>query len=103
MITQSTDNTSLMAAYRRGNNAGEGYSIGSDAYTPREAIEDSADLEWLRYIHAEGACLARRDDGALVVVGDAHGPWAVTVAEPPALCRDAMDAEMVAIKTEVAS
>lgn len=88
-ITIDTTDSELLAAYRAGNNAGEGYSVASapggmdSDETPREAIERNQGLTFDREIGDDGACLATDIDGRLVVVADAHGPHAVAVDKAP--------------------
>jgi hypothetical protein len=51
--------------------------------TPREAIDKTADLIWVRDIGSDGTCLARHTtDGALVVVMESNGLCAVTISVP---------------------
>ena len=74
-ITDLTDLTDaeLIAAYRAGNNAGEGFAIGNE----NDAI-DALDTigTFVRFV---GDLAAWERDGALILVGDSHGPWAVKI------------------------
>jgi hypothetical protein len=78
----STD-LELMAAYRAGNDAGDGEVCGEENDSPREAAERE-DWTVIRSIY-EGTnepgtpVLADDGAGALYVVCDVNGPWAVRV------------------------
>lgn len=67
----------LEKAWHRGNNAGKGYAVGNEKDTPKEACKS----EGWKILSAEyDICIAKKPDGTLVGVGDAHGPWAVDLA-----------------------
>ena len=62
--------------WAQGNNAGDGYAVGDE----EDDINDLADEVGGALIQASpghGVAVYRRDDGSLVAVGDAYGPWAV--------------------------
>jgi hypothetical protein len=65
-----------------GNNAGDGYAVGGDKMTPREAAEAEGytDIRTFDTRNSIGHCVIARDcDGDLVAICDADGPWAVTI------------------------
>ena len=88
-ITQS-EMDAYLAAWRAGNDAGKGWPVGLEEHTPAEAVAweikerhyDSGSPEG-EGLHAlatmEGGAVLASMDGRLVVVADAHGPWAVDV------------------------
>jgi hypothetical protein len=67
----------LLYTWRQGNDAGEGYAVGGDDDTPREAAESEL-LEDIQEITPDGvvACV---DGHKVVVIADCNGPWAVTI------------------------
>ena len=72
-LTNLTD-AELIAAYREGNNAGEGFAIGRE----NDAINDLDTIgTFLCMIDPSLAAWER--DGRLILVGDAHGPWAIAI------------------------
>ena len=71
-LTDLTD-AELIAEWKRGNDAGEGFAIGweTDALDALDTIGT-----FVRFV---GDLAAWERDGTLILVGDVHGPWAVTV------------------------
>jgi hypothetical protein len=82
VILKSSD-SDLMAAYRAGADAGEGQEIGEEKDSPAQAAERE---EWtvIRAIWEDTnepgtPVLADDGAGALYVICETHGPWAVRV------------------------
>jgi hypothetical protein len=73
------EQSELLSAWRRGNDAGEGYAVGSDDDTPREAAESEL-LEDIQEITSDGvvACV---DGHKIVVIADSNGAWAVPIKD----------------------
>lgn len=65
----ATDYSDLLAAWTRGNDAGEGYEV--------ELSECSEIL--YRAQNTSEITIARKDD-RIIGIGDANGPWGVTLA-----------------------
>jgi hypothetical protein len=77
--TYHVDAIELMDAWRRGNDAGEGYAVGGESQSPSQAadeegIRESGDLD------PTGNIVAVSGD-RLIVICDANGPWAVDVTD----------------------
>lgn len=72
------DASELMAAFRAGNDAGNGFAVGDADMTPREAAE----IDWTHRadLTPEGSVVAT-DFGRIYVVADVNGPWAVDVTD----------------------
>lgn len=68
----------LLAAWRHGNDNGNGWGIGLPGMTPMEAAEDYGLIE-IETISGDGCVVGCDGDGTAVVVCDSNGPWAVTV------------------------
>ena len=66
--------TPIRDYWNRRNDEGEGYAIGDEDQTPSEAIE----RDGYKVIGAtSGGIVAGYDGQSVVLVGYAHGPWAV--------------------------
>ena len=65
-----------LAAWRAGNDSGDGYAVGAPGDTPEQA----ARREGLGIVEVdeEGRVLAHAD-GRRIIICDANGPWAVAV------------------------
>lgn len=66
-----------LAAWRAGNNNGEGYAVGEGGDTPEQGAR-SEGYEVLE-VDEEGRVVARSKSGRRIVVCDASGPWAVAI------------------------
>jgi hypothetical protein len=73
----------IEALWDKGNDEGNGYSVGGDKMTPREAAEDEGftDIRTFDTSTSTSHCVIARDGGDWVAICDANGPWAVTVKE----------------------
>lgn len=70
------DWTSIERQWDRGNEAGEGFAVGSESDSPR----DAAMRDGLSYRDSHrGAVLAQDTTGQYLAIYDADGPWAVYV------------------------
>jgi len=69
----------LMRLWREGNDQGHGYAIGDENMSPRQAAKDGG-LEAIQKIDPEGGVVGILD-GGIIVVCDAHGPWAVKIID----------------------
>jgi len=83
LTANSTDDIELMDAFRDGNNEGDGEEIGETSDTPEQAAVRE-DWTVIRHIWEGTNCpgspvLADDGAGALYVVCDVNGPWAVRV------------------------
>lgn len=65
-----------IAAWRAGNDSGDGYAVGEDSDTPEQAARRDG-LEIVE-VDDEGRVLAHAD-GRRIIICDANGPWAVRV------------------------
>jgi len=90
--------TAALAAWKIGNNAGEGYAVGIAA-DHNTVDELGAYLGELIYPaqNTSDVAVYRHADGRLVAVGDSHGPWAVDVTPAPIT-----DADIEALSTAAA-
>ena len=79
MSRTTLTNEELLSAWLRGNDRGEGYPVGGVSDSPAEAAERSGYID-ITDIGPDGAVCATNGRGELVVICDANGPWAVTVA-----------------------
>jgi hypothetical protein len=69
----------IEALWDKGNNSGDGYSVGGAKMSPWEAAEDEGytDIRHFDTRGSTGHCVVARDsDGDLVAICDSHGPWA---------------------------
>jgi len=66
-----------MDEFSKMNDSGQGFPVGADSMTPREAAQD----ETYEVLHedCEGNVLCLDEQGQLVVICDIHGPWACIV------------------------
>jgi hypothetical protein len=80
MTTYTHSNYCAMDAWRRGNDAGDGFAPDDSTaeMTPRQAAE-AAEMTHIRQIDPEGAVIAW-DVYRWVVIADSNGPWAVAVS-----------------------
>ena len=70
--------TQWRKVWNRGNDAGDGYPIGEVEDSPIDAATREG---WTVLEHGtDGMVLARDLIGRPVAIGDAGGPWAVTIA-----------------------
>jgi hypothetical protein len=72
----------LRDAWRRGNEAGRGYSVGPDDGDINDLASELGELV-VRSFQTDQPAVYRRPDGTLVGVGDANGPWAVDLGAEP--------------------
>jgi len=72
-------NQELKAAWDEGNSDGMGYAVGQAEHTPAEAAEFDG-MTGIEVIDPEHNVTAIDSLDQRVVICDAHGPWAVTVA-----------------------
>lgn len=84
-LTRHSPDADLLAAYREGCEDGAGFQVGPDMPVAPEvqgrlAINAAPGWTWLRDLGTHGICLARANDGDLVVVGPSADAWGVTVA-----------------------
>ncbi len=70
--------TDYNAIYDSLNSAGVGYAVGSDDDINELADELNAELIYRAYTDDDVA-VYRDENGDLILVGDAHGPWAVKI------------------------
>tara|TARA_Y100000310_G_scaffold13612_1_gene13884 strand:+ start:77 stop:307 length:231 start_codon:yes stop_codon:yes gene_type:complete len=69
-----------MRKWDEGNGDGEGYAVGVESDTPREAVESEG---WIVLEETEsGQVLATDDAHNLFAVADNNGPWCVEVTVP---------------------
>ena len=61
--------------WKAGNNAGKGFGVGLEHDSP--VVAASREGLGVVKIDDDGFVVAKKDDGALVGIGFAHGPWAV--------------------------
>lgn len=66
----------LLELWRKGNDAGKGFAVGSSGMSPAEAAVDGGYV--IEEEDGQGNVVARNDESQ-IVVRDAHGPWAVEV------------------------
>lgn len=71
-------NRDLIEAWKRGNDAGNGYAVGLETDTPRQAVGASS-LTYRGDLDPSGGSVVSSDCERIVVVRDANGPWAVDV------------------------
>ena len=80
-MTQTLEltNSEIEALWDKGNNAGEGYAVGGEQMTPREAAEAEGfdDIRTFDTRTSAGHCVIGRDGDTWVAICDANGPWAV--------------------------
>jgi hypothetical protein len=74
------DEHDLMDAWRAGNNAGDGFALGSIDDAPQAAVESTNTMTHQGDLTPDGAVVAS-DHGRVIVVCDSNGPWAVDVTE----------------------
>lgn len=77
--TYHVDTSEVMDAWRKGNNAGEGFSVGTSEETPAQAagsegFREAGDLD------PEGNIVAVSGD-RIYAICDHNGPWAVDVTD----------------------
>jgi hypothetical protein len=80
-MTLNLTDREIERLWDEGNNEGNGYSVGGDKMTPREAAEDEGFTD-IRTFDTSGStshCVIARDGGDWVAICDANGPWAVTI------------------------
>lgn len=90
-----SNTTDAMQAWRKGNDAGEGFAPGpwftDRPTTVEEAIDDMLDATGTRLmlnLSGDGIQVVECADGRLVGVCDANGAWAVVLTDVPGTARE---------------
>lgn len=75
-----TPSTNALNVYRSLNNAGEGFAPSDDEHASVNEVGADLDATLIeRAYTTSDVAVYRHADGSYTLVGDANGPWAVTV------------------------
>lgn len=80
--TLNLTDAEIESLWDAGNNAGNGYAVGGDRMTPREAAEDEdlGDIRTFDTRTSTSHCVVARDGDKWIAICDSNGPWAVDIA-----------------------